>query len=32
MAEFQVHKLEGMQYVEIHLDDETVRAEAGALN
>lgn len=32
MAEFKVHKLEGMQYVDIHLDDETVRAEAGALN
>ena len=32
MAEFKVNKLEGMQYVEIHLDDETVRAEAGALN
>jgi uncharacterized protein (AIM24 family) len=32
MAEFKVHKLEGMQYVEIHLDDEAVRAEAGALN
>ena len=32
MAELEVHKLEGMQYVEIHLHDETVRAEAGALN
>jgi uncharacterized protein (AIM24 family) len=32
MAEFKVHKLEGMQYVDIHLQEETVRAEAGALN
>jgi uncharacterized protein (AIM24 family) len=32
MAEFEVQKLEGMQYVEIHLHDEAVRAEAGALN
>jgi len=32
MAEFKVHKLEGMQYVDIHLQDETVRAEAGALS
>lgn len=32
MAEFEVHKLEGMQYVDIHLHGETVRAEAGALN
>lgn len=32
MAEFKVHKVEGMQHVEIHLDNETVRAEAGALH
>lgn len=32
MAEFEVHRLEGMQYVEIHLHDETARAEAGALS
>lgn len=32
MAEFAVHKLEGIQYVDIHLHDETVRAEAGAMN
>ena len=32
MAEFKVPQLEGMQYVEIHLYDEVVRAEAGALN
>jgi uncharacterized protein (AIM24 family) len=32
MAEFKVHQLEGMQHVEIHLDDESVRAEAGALH
>jgi uncharacterized protein (AIM24 family) len=32
MAEFEVHKLEGMQFVEIHLRDETARAEAGALS
>ena len=32
MAEFEVHKLEGMQFVEIHLHDDTARAEAGALS
>lgn len=32
MAEFQVHQLEGMQYIDIHVENETVRAEAGALN
>ncbi|QEH35490.1 hypothetical protein OJF2_40420 [Aquisphaera giovannonii] len=32
MAEFRVHKLEGMQYVDIHLDNETARAEAGAFS
>ncbi len=32
MAEFQVRRLEGMQYVDIHLAQETIRAEAGALS
>jgi len=32
MAEFEVHRLEGTQYVDAHLDDETIRAEAGALS
>ena len=32
MAEFDVHKLEGVHFVEIHLHDETARAEAGALS
>ena len=31
MAEFKVHSLEGTQYVDAHLNDETIRAEAGAL-
>jgi uncharacterized protein (AIM24 family) len=31
MAEFTVHQLEGMRYVDCLLNDETVRAEAGAL-
>jgi uncharacterized protein (AIM24 family) len=31
MAKFEVHELEGARYVDITLDDETVRAEAGAL-
>lgn len=31
MAEFSIHHLEGTRYVEIHLDHETVRVEAGAL-
>jgi uncharacterized protein (AIM24 family) len=30
MAEFKVHTLEGTQYVEAHLDNETIQAEAGA--
>ena len=32
MARFEVHELEGVNYVEITLKDETVRAEAGALS
>jgi uncharacterized protein (AIM24 family) len=32
MAEFKVHQLEGMQYVDIHLNNETARIEAGALS
>jgi uncharacterized protein (AIM24 family) len=32
MAEFQIHELEGTRYVEIHLNDEMVRVEAGALS
>ncbi len=32
MAEFQVHELEGVNYVDITLHNETVRAEAGALS
>ncbi len=32
MAEFKVKRLEGTQYVEVHLDDESVIAEAGALS
>jgi uncharacterized protein (AIM24 family) len=31
MATFEVHELEGSRYVDITLDNETVRAEAGAL-
>ena len=31
MAEFKVHHLEGTQYVDAHLNNETIRAEAGAL-
>src|SRR5262245_30244444 len=31
MAEFTIHSLEGTQYVDVHLDNETIRAEAGAL-
>ena len=31
MAEFKVHELEGSRYVEIHLNHEMVRVEAGAL-
>lgn len=30
MAEFRIHSLEGMQYVDAHLKDETITAEAGA--
>ena len=32
MAEFKICKLEGTQYVEIHLNHEMVRVEAGALS
>ncbi len=32
MAEFKVQELEGTRYVEIQLNDEMVRAEAGALS
>jgi uncharacterized protein (AIM24 family) len=32
MANFQIHQLEGMHYVEIHLNQEMVRCEAGSLN
>lgn len=31
MAKFEVHQLEGMRYVTAELDDEMIRAEAGAL-
>ncbi len=32
MASFEVHETEGVHYVDIILDDETVRAEAGSLS
>ena len=32
MAEFKVEYMEGMQYVDVHLNNETVRVEAGALS
>jgi uncharacterized protein (AIM24 family) len=32
MAKFEIHQLEGMNYVEIHLNQEMVRCEAGSLN
>ncbi len=32
MAEFKIHELEGTRYVDIHLRDEVVRVEAGALS
>lgn len=32
MAEFHIKRLEGTRFVEIHLDYETVRVEAGALS
>jgi uncharacterized protein (AIM24 family) len=32
MAKFEVHHLEGMRFVDIHLDHEMVRCESGALN
>lgn len=31
MADFKVHSLEGTQYVDAHLNNETIRAESGAL-
>jgi uncharacterized protein (AIM24 family) len=31
MAEFKVHHLEGTQYVDAHLSNETIRVESGAL-
>lgn len=32
MAEFRIHELEGMRYVDVHLRDEVVRVEAGAFS
>ncbi len=32
MANFEIHELEGMRYVDCILDNETVRAESGALS
>ena len=32
MVQFKVHQLEGTQYVDAHLDNESIRAEAGALS
>lgn len=32
MAEFKIEELEGTRYVELHLNDEMVRAESGALS
>lgn len=32
MAEFKIHELEGTRFVEIHLNHEMVRVEAGALS
>ncbi|MEE4189047.1 MAG: AIM24 family protein [Roseobacter sp.] len=32
MAKFEIHQMEGMRYVTAHLNDETIRAEAGALS
>jgi uncharacterized protein (AIM24 family) len=31
MAEFKIHSLEGTQFVEAHLNNESIQAEAGAL-
>src|SRR5262245_44844726 len=31
MAKFEVHELEGSRYVDVTLENETIRAEAGAL-
>lgn len=32
MARFEIHELEGMRYVDIHLNHEMVRVESGALS
>jgi uncharacterized protein (AIM24 family) len=32
MAEFKIHELEGTRYVDVHLNHEMVRVEAGALS
>ena len=32
MARFEVNHVEGTNYVDVHLDDEMIRAEAGALS
>ena len=32
MAEFRIHELEGVRYVDVHLNREMVRAESGALS
>ena len=32
MAEFEIHQLEGTRYVDAHLSNESIRAEAGALS
>jgi uncharacterized protein (AIM24 family) len=32
MAEFEIHELEGTRYVDVHLNHEMVRVEAGALS
>jgi uncharacterized protein (AIM24 family) len=32
MAKFEIHELEGMRFVEIHLNHEMVRVESGALS
>lgn len=32
MARFEIHELEGMRYVEVHLNQEMVRVESGALS
>ena len=32
MAKFEIHQLEGLRFVEIHLNHEMVRVESGALS